>query len=688
MLCKLSLKNIKKSMKDYAIYFFTLIVGVAIFYVFNAIETQTVMMNVTSSTRDIIRMMTTILNVVSVFVAFVLGFLIIYASRFLMTRRNKEFALYLIMGMGKRKISFILFFETLLIGCISLAVGLLVGTGASQLMSVVVANMFEADMEKFQFVFSVAACKKTVLYFGIMYVFVMLFNTVMIGKCKLIELLQASKKSEKVKMKNPWVCILVFIVAAVALAYAYYQVTVRAMQMSRSELITVIVMGIVSTVLVFWSISGLALKLVMRFKNVYFKGLNSFTLRQISSKINTTVMSMSVTCLMLFMTICVLSSCISMTESMNAVIDDLAAADITISRKLLDLQNSNMHEDNALPVEEIFDKNGTKLNEYFNEYIEADVFRCADVTLEDSLGEYLGVAKEQYQFMVYSTMEDVMSLSDYNKVAGIYGNEEFTLADDEYMVIADFENMVRIRNAGLASGIKLNVFGHELTPKYAECKPGYLDMASNHINIGIVVVPDYILEGQQPVMNYVIGNYAADGKKEKAEAEQAIMEQMDAVNRIYMDSGKGWYGFTLNTKIDITQAAVGLSAMAIFVGMYLGVVFLIASAAIFALKELTESADNIERFRMLRKLGADEKMINSALFKQIGIFFAAPLLVAGIHSIFGIQFCEYILSTFGNEKMMASIISTAGIIVAIYGGYFVITYLCSKAMIKSSATRG
>lgn len=203
MLFKLSIKNITKSIKDYAIYFFTLVLGVAIFYVFNAIDSQTVMLNVSSSTSEIIRLMTTILGGVSVFVSFILGFLIIYASRFLIKRRNKEFGIYLTLGMSKRKISLILFFETLIIGVISLGVGLALGIVLSQLMSILVANMFEADLTKFQFTFSSSAALKTLLYFSIMYLIVMIFNTIIVNKCKLIDLLHGNKKSEKVKLKNP-----------------------------------------------------------------------------------------------------------------------------------------------------------------------------------------------------------------------------------------------------------------------------------------------------------------------------------------------------------------------------------------------------------------------------------------------------------------------------------------------------
>ena len=110
MLFKISVNNIRKSIRDYAIYFFTLVIGVAIFYVFNSMETQTAFLSVSSDTREMIKMIMTMLSGVSVFVSIVLGLLIVYASRFLMKRRGREFSVYLMLGMGKGKISVILFF--------------------------------------------------------------------------------------------------------------------------------------------------------------------------------------------------------------------------------------------------------------------------------------------------------------------------------------------------------------------------------------------------------------------------------------------------------------------------------------------------------------------------------------------------------------------------------------------------
>ena len=683
---KLSFRNIKKSFKDYAIYFFTLILGVAIFYVFNSIESQTVLLDVTESTYEVIGMMTTMLSAASVFVAFILGFLIIYASRFLIKRRNKEFGIYMLLGMSKRKISMILFFETILIGVISLAVGLGLGVLLSQLMSMLVANMFEADMTKYQFIFSQDACIKTLIYFGIMYVIVMLFNAINVGKCKLIDLIQTSKKSETIKLKNPLLCTVVFILSVVALGYAYYMVTggINETVKTPEDILKPIVIGAISTFFIFWSLSGLILKIVMGMKNLYVKGLNAFTFRQVSSKINTTVFSMTIISLMLFVTICVLSSSLSLKNSMTANLDELAPADIQLTISVKDDDwldqgyNEKQIENSKLGVRKNLEALNFNIDNYFNESVEYSIYRTEDLVFDDTLGDSKKEVEESYltSMIPYSVEEMIMTISDYNNVAKIYNNEEYSLNDNEYMIVADYDSMVQIRNIALKNNEEITVFGHTLKPKYNECKDGFVDMSSNHINSGIIVIPDNVVDENYKAYNSIIGNYKTESVDEQRKIEETIK---GLINNPLSEQ----YNLpTINTRLDISEASIGLGALVTFLGLYLGIVFLIASVAILALKELTESTDNKERYKMLRKLGADEKMINKSLFRQIAIFFMFPLLVAIIHSIFGIKFCSYIISTFGNEQLLNSIIMTAVFIVVIYGGYFLITYLCSKNIIK------
>lgn len=687
MLCKLSIKNIKKSMKDYAIYFFTLILGVAIFYVFNALGSQTVMLDVSSSAEKLIELMMTMLSGVSVFVSFILGFLIIYASRFLIKRRNKEFGIYLTLGMSKRKISMILFFETLFIGIISLVVGLGIGIILSQLMSLVVANMFEANLTKFAFVFSKASCIKTIIYFGIMYLLVMIFNTYSVSKCKLIDLLNGAKKSEKIKLKNPILCIIIFIISCLVLGKAYHMVTVESLTLQDVKyILKPIVMGAVSTFFIFWSLSGLILRIAMSIKKFYYKGLNSFTLRQFSSKINTTVFSTTIICLMLFITICLLSACLTMKNSMNANIRELAPVDFEFTiymnmDKYYDSFRNYGYNDNQIKNShytalEMFDVFNYDITKDIKEYIEINTYATPDLTMNQTLGSKLVEVRTSFPFLQYDTKESIMKISDYNKVARFYGNEEYSLKDDEYMIVADFKSMVEIRNIALKNGEQINLFGHTLKPKYDSCRDGFLKISSNHINTGIILVSDNVIDENYLIKNHLIGNYIATDKEEIIKIEDNInkLAKNPKANDYLLPSG--------STKLSIKEATTGLSAMVTFIGLYLGVIFLISSAAILGLKELSESSDNKQRFRMLRKIGTDEKMINKALFRQIAIFFMLPLILALIHSVFGIMFAMKILEVFGNEQLLPSIIMTAIFIVVIYGGYFLITYYCSKNIIK------
>lgn len=675
MLFKLSFQNIKKSIKDYAIYFFTLILGVAIFYVFNSIETQSAMLAVSSDTREIIELLTTTLSGVSVFIAFILGFLVIYASRFLMKRRNKEFGLYLVLGMGKRKVSLILFFETLLIGIISLVVGLVIGVAASQLTSVFVAKMFEADMTKYQFVFSEDACIKTILYFAIIYVIVILFNTFSINKCKLIDLFQGGKKSESIKVKNSWVCIIIFVIAVALLGSAYYHVTGGYEDIQKmNQILWYIAMGCIGTFLIFWSLSGLLLKVVSSMKGIYYKGLNSFTFRQLSSRVNTNVFSMTIICLMLFITICVLGSGLTVRNSMVANLNELAPADIQFCQFYEDEEYTKKQKNNIdTPIVELYQKSGCDLKSYFKEYVQFYMYATPDCTMGDTLGSAMEEITKQFLFLQYDTQEKIIKLSDYNNLAKLYGKETFSIKEDEYIVVADFDAMVTVRNAGLQAGTKLSLFGHNLKPKYKECKDGFIEMSGGHLNEGIFIVPDSVVDESYRNREYVIANYNTNSKDKIAKIEKEIES---------MKNTKDYVMPGIETRTRIADSSIGLGAIVSFIGLYIGLIFLISGASILALKELSESADNLERFRMLRKLGVDEKQMNRALFRQTLFFFVFPLTLAIIHSVFGMKFSVKILEMLGSEMMIPSIIMTSVILFVIYGGYFVITYFSGRSMIK------
>lgn len=688
MLFKLSIKNMRKTIKDFAIYFLTLVLGVAIFYMFNSLDSQEAMMQVSSSTRELIKLMITMLGFVSVFVAVILGLLIVYANNFLINRRKKEFGTYMILGMSKGQISRILLIETIFVGIISLIVGLVIGVFASQFMSVLVGKLFAADMSKFEFVFSKDACIKTCIYFAVMYIAVMIFNTFTISRYKLINLLNASKKNEQIKIKNLWVCILVFIIGVVILGYAYYKVTGGVNELSTADtILPIILMGIVGTILVFWSVSGFILKLVQLRKNIYLKDVNMFVLRQLHNKINTTVVSMSIICLMLFMTITILSSALSLNNTMRKDLEDTTPVDLNLYKTANLPENEKMSkaqiEDSRKTMIQTLEDNGFDMTK-LKDVVEIPIYATNELTWRDTLSPVYDEVKQQFPNLLYETAEEIVKVSDYNKVARLYGNTEYQLKDDEYIILCDFDNMKNLRNKALKEDSTITIAGKEYKSKYDECQNGYIYMAGSHINNGIVLVPDSCnLTEDMKEETFLAANYNATTEEEKEEIEKICTGETETE----FSKNLNEKDITIDgmTKIAIIESSLGVSTIVLFIAIYLGIIFLIASSAILALKQLTESSDNKQRYAILRKIGADEKMINGALFKQIGIFFLMPLILAIIHSIFGIQFVMSMMSVLADAKeLLPSAIVTAVIIGIIYGAYFMATYLGSKNIIKEA----
>lgn len=692
MLFKLSARNMKKSFKDYAIYFITLVLGVALFYMFNSLDSQEAMLQVSSSTKEMIKLMINMLGMVSIFIAVILGLLIVYANNFLINRRKKEFGIYMTLGMGKRQISKILLLETIFVGIISLAIGLILGIFASQFMSILVAKLFQADMSEFEFVFSQNACIKTCIYFAVMFLAVMVFNTFTISRYKLISLLTASKKNEQVRMKNPIICIIVFIIAAIGLSYAYWMVTKGVFKMKNVDETTKaigisVLIGIAGTVLIFWSFSGLILKLLQTKKSTYLKGTNMFVLRQLHNKINTTVISMSVICLMLFMTITALSSSIALKNSMQADIEKMTPTDLNLYKsanlKVNDNKNKYSQElqyDSTQSILYTLTQNGFDIK-LLKDIIEIPIYDVEGFTWEKTLGEATEQIKKQSPMMKLDTPENIIKISDYNKIAKLYGNEQYSLEDNEYIIICNYGGIASIRNFGLKTKPIINLKGKEYKPKYSECKDGFIQISTSHTNVGIVLVPDSCnLSKDEQQLWFLAANYNAKTDEEKvnigkvfSEDDSELMKKLTSQNN------------TLNveTKIRLVESSVGLSTIIVFIAIYLGIIFLIASCAILALKQLTESSDNKQRYIILRKIGCDEKMINQALFRQIGIFFILPLVLAVIHSIFGIQFAMSIFDTLASrEQLLPSVIATVIVMGVIYGCYFLATYIGSKNIIK------
>ena len=248
-------------------------------------------------------------------------------------------------------------------------------------------------------------------------------------------------------------------------------------------------------------------------------------------------------------------------------------------------------------------------------------------------------------------------------------------------MLCDFDSMKTLRDRAIKNDGTITINGKEYISKYDECKSGYIMMSTSHINTGILLVPDSCdLTDDMKEQSFLAANYNATTDEEKNNIESIFVNKdLDLLSTLE-EKGIELDGVT---KISIIESSVGIATIVVFIAIYLGIIFLIASSAILALKQLTESSDNKQRYTILRKIGVDEKMINKSLFMQIGLFFLMPLILAIIHSIFGIQFAIILMSGLASkEELLPSIIVTIIIIGVVYGLYFMATYLGSKNIIK------
>lgn len=484
-----------------------------------------------------------------------------------------------------------------------------------------------------------------------------------------------------------------FVGATTLLGYAYWKVTGDVHSLTTADkILPPILMGIIGTVLVFWSLSGFILQVVQKMKNTYLKDTNMFVLRQINNKVNTMVVSMSVICLMLFMTISILSSSLALRNTMQRELIEMTPVDLNLY-KTANLPESyqkygrevtttkEQREDSKISVVETLKNNGLDMN-VLKDVVEIPIYASNDLTWEDFFGNKIEELKAQFPNLAYSTAEQIIKISDYNKIAVAYGIEQYNLKDDEFIVLCDFKSQAEIRNKVLAEGnYILSIAGKQYKSKYNECKNGFVVMSTSHINTGIILVPDNCpLTEDMKEIAFLAANYNANTEEEKEKINEIFSNGDSGFIQNLDDKGIEIDGFT---KISLMEASVGIATIVTFIAIYLGVIFLIASSAILALKQLTEASDNKQRYTILRKIGCDEKMINRALFRQIGIFFGVPLILAIIHSVFGIQFAiEMMTGLASKEDLLPSAVVTVIIIGVIYGAYFLATYVGSKNIIK------
>ena len=661
MYSKIAFKNVKKSFKDYTIYFFTLMLAVCIFYTFNSIESQKAMSELTSSGESYVEILSKVISYVSVFIAFILGSLILYANNFLVKKRNKELGIYMTLGMSKNKISKILILETIIVGILSLISGLILGLIFSQGLSILVVKLFGLKMSTYSFVISGKAMIKTVLYFGIMFLLVMIFNSFVISKYKIIDLLTVGRKTEEVKFKSNIVYLITFILCVISLVTAYKLILeVGLLGIKDKKFLISILLGVVGTFLFFFSLSGFILYIVKKNKKIYFKGLNIFIVKQINSKVNTNFISMSVICLMLFMTIGMLSTGFSFKNAIESGLKDSTPYDASANLYIDEGEKAN-------DIQKSLEYIGVKFNKE-DKVVYYDLY-----TDNKTISEALNLNANMRSLMNY------MKLSDYNKIRALDNQNAIELNKDEVLITSNYANTLEAIQNYVKNNDSIKIENKSYKIKDKKVIEENLKTDFMKDNMITVIVNDDVCDNMTLISSNVNVNFVGEGKEKR---------ESDFTNKIYSykttDTDYDKIGFVLGaSRTEIYESNKGMTTIVLFIGIYIGIVFLISSMAVLALQQLSEASDSIDRYKSLKRLGASEKDINKTIFIQTLVYFSLPVVLAFIHSVIGIKVANDFVSVYNKPDIMGSSLITAVIFMIVYIIYFYITYSGYKNIVKN-----
>lgn len=660
---KLVLKNVHKNIKDYLIYFLTLTLSVSLFYAFNSISDQSFFSEMGMTRTLLYEQLGIMISALSVVIAIVLAFLIIYANQFLLKRRKKELGIYMMLGMKKGRISRIFAGETLCVGVIALLTGLLLGIVFSQVISLIALKLFAINLDKFQLVFSAGAFKQTVLCFTIIFVIVMLFNVRSVSGVKLIDLLTASRKNENINTDRRIVPVVLFALSLVCIVISGILFQKNGIMPSRENISFQIAGGalVVGTFLLFYSLSAIFMKAAKVRKGFYLKGLNTFLVRQIGSKLRTNYFIMAIICILLTITISAVSIGGSTAITMNELAQASTPYDLNVT--------SNVEVDGDSSIQDYLTSCDIPMADYAKNMEQISVYE-ADITYAD-LFEGQKVNLWKIDESIPDIAVSVVSVSDFNRALAMQGKEPIVLADEQYLMNCNYEGTYQYILAALQKHPEITIGGANLERASNEpLQETYYMTSVGNNDRGTLIVPDQIANVLEKDTNVLLVQY-----KPETDSNEVIQKMIP----IGLDETHGYRYSEKNMMYDMFY---GVNALVSFLCCYIGLIFLLICAALLALKQLTETTDNIYRYGLLQKLGANHGQINKNLFIQTVLFFGIPLLVAGAYSALLMSKAMELVENFMNIHISTNIVLTVILFLIIYGSYFLATYLSCKRMVS------
>ncbi len=683
MLGKLSFRNAKRQAKDYCIYFITVIISVALMFSFNSIATS----NDISELSSYMASFSKAISGISILIVLVMAWLINYCMRFMLEKRSKEFGTYQILGIEKKSISNIFTLENIMIGGIAFIIGIALGTFIYQILTSIIMNLFNQPYQ-IEISFNIKAVGMTAIYFFGIFALVLLNCRRKIKKTKVYDLLYASKINENNMIKNAKGNVILFTLSIALLVGAILinnNEFANASNMIGRNIFIAIIMLIVGIYLFYISISSFIVKRYLNNKSRKYKKDNMFLYRNLTSKINT--MSLSLGTIALMFTIILIGGNVAllMNNMINNEIEMGYPYEIMISAADGDFSK----------YKEYIEKN-TKVKDMYE-------YRLYNIK---GIGISTAFEKTPFKGAIDKEIDSVLSLTTYNKLREILGYEKVDLQDDEIII-----NCLKTAKGGLEKYTKENdktkIVGKDV--KIKEIRSENIAQVGFNGSYYAIIVPDSLIP--------LIEKEDQRLRDKNDNNSTIVTEQEDGADKIYyLDFAYNFVATTENMtdekfykelsnyiikqereiegevngeeqnyNIEISLANVqtkgermsqtkSFYTIMSFLAFYVALIFVMATATLLAIQQLSDSEKYKYRYELLRKLGVDELQINRTIFKQLLFYFAIPMVLPVIISIPVILGVGQIFTVaVTREEIFKNIGIMLGMFILVYGIYFIAT---------------
>lgn len=633
---KLAWMNIKKNKQTYMPYILTCIGTMMMFYVMHAISLNDGLLNMPNSMslQSILSMGVVVILIFSVI-------FLLYTNSFLIKRRKKELGLFNVLGMEKKHIAWVSFFETLFTSLISLAFGLFGGIILNKLMFVLLLRLLKFDIP-LGFELDMASIEFTAQCFSLIFILTLICNLVQIWMSKPIELLKGGQVGEK-EPKTKWISA---IIGVLSLGIGYgIALSVETPLAAIPLFLVAVIFVMIGTYELFTAGSIVVLKLLRKNKKIYYKKHNFIAISGMMYRMKQNAKGLANICILSTAVIVMLSTTVSLYVGMEESLHTQYPQDVF-------LRGNDVNDEKINRINQILDD---KVNEYQIKLKDEFHYKSKSMmaTLKDgnyALGQ--NISSDSYSF-------GFISIDDFNRLE----QTDIQLSVDEVLIFS-------ISGTYGKDSIMINNQVYQIKQEFDEVS--FQPKQENSLfPVYLLIVNDIQIFGEEDVY-YSVG-FNVDN------TDEVSVEFVDSLNTEFrLNSIDAYVSGAASSRADFLMSYGGL----FFLGIFLGTLFLMATVLIIYYKQVSEGYDDKERFEIMQRVGMSKQEIRKTIRVQILMVFFLPFIFMMIHIAFAFPIITKLLALFGLMNTQLFLAATIGTIVIFASIYALIFNLTAKTYYK------